>query len=1101
MPKNLKFTHKLMYNNTLYRNSCFLLWLALLVFPLSNHAQKTYSFEHIGKEKGLSQGTINSIFQDSRGLMWFGTSDGLNSYDGVKMTVYRYRHDNPNGLQSNNILSLAEDTDGRIWVGTFGGNIQYFDPISLIFHTPSLENIDSTVFSGIRNAYSIAPQSNGAIWVGTTDGLFRINPGHKSVEVIIPSSKHPDIEAGSIYALLIDNGKLWIGMENGGLATLDLYTQDILVYKKMQIEREFIVETYRGTIMSIAKGPDGKLYAGTFGDYIYLIDEQSQALKQLNKELARNRDTGYGFIRSMIAIDDSNLWAGTNSGGIQILNVYTLENDMIEPIPYKPFSLSYNNIKSIYKDKQGGIWIGTNGMGIDYHFPHTKNFGKMTAVSDVLYGLSFNSVRSIYRDPADGRLWVSGYNGLDVFDKDLKRQTIYFGNYGVYVIHPDPDDNNILWVGFEGSGLAKMDKRNGIVLREFKDHWIGNQHIKGTVIHSLADGPGETLWVGTERALNLLDKKNNTVTIYMHKPEDEQSLPDFRIRALYNDSKGRLWVGTLGGGLAYLEADKNTFRRFYTNSRQNGVMHSNTIFCIFENSSGHIYIGTDLGLHIFDEQTETFQVLTTVDGLPNDVIYGILEDESGHLWISTNEGISKYDPVNKHFTNYDTRDGLQANEFNSGAFFRDHEGIMYFGGINGLNYFKPSEIKENPIIPDIIFTSLSINNKHAELEKPIWKTKSLNLLYTENNFSLEFAALNYYKPTNNQYAYKFGNQDDWIELGNNNRIDFINVKPGNYELNIIASNNDDKWNTEGISMQIVISPPFQETMWFYLLLGFIGFLLMLLYFYLRIGSIRKQKNKLEKEVELRTKELQLEIAEREKIQQKLAESNSTKDKFFSIIAHDLRSPFNALLGFMELLTTDYESFTETEKKQAIKSMRNSTEKLYNLLENLLTWSRSQRGIIEMNQERFNLKEAVNETLAILQETASRKSIKFDYATDADEVYVFADRNMLLTVVRNIVSNAIKYSKPNDNITINIQDGERYAELEIRDNGIGIGEQDKAKLFRIEEQFTRKGTANESGTGLGLIICKEFIEKNKGHIQVQSELGHGTSFLLKIPKQL
>jgi ligand-binding sensor domain-containing protein len=699
-----------MYNKILHRLLYVLLWQACLVYPLLNQAQKSYSFEHIGKDKGLSQGTVNTIFQDSRGLMWFGTSDGLNSYDGVKMTVYRYRHDNPSGLQSNNILSLAEDLEGMIWVGTFGGNIQYFDPKREVFHTPKLNNINSPDFPGVKNAYSIAHQDNGAVWVGTTDGLFRIDPEHKSVDQIIPTHKHPDIEVGSIYALLINNGHLWIGMENGGLATLDLHTHDISIYKKMQIEREFIVETYRGTIMSIAKGPDGKLYAGTFGDYIYLIDEQTQTLKQLNKEIARNRDTGYGFIRSMIAIDDSNLWAGTNSGGIQILNVYTLENDMIEPIPHNPFSLSYDNIKSIYKDKQGGIWIGTNGMGIDYHFPYTKNFGKITAMSDVLYGLSFNSVRSIYRDPADGRLWVSGYNGLDVFNKDLKRQTIYFGDYGVYVIHPDPDDNNILWIGFEGSGLAKMDKRNGHVLREFKDHWDGNQHIKGTVIHSIADGPGETLWVGTERALNLLDKKTNTVTFYLHKPEDEQSLPDFRIRALYNDSKERLWVGTLGGGLAYLEAGKNTFRRFYASNRQNRDMRSNTILCIFESSTGQICIGTDLGLHIFDEQTETFQVLTTVDGLPNDVIYGILEDASGYLWISTNEGISKFDPINRTFTNYDEQDGLQANEFNSGAYFRDHEDFLYFGGINGLNYFKPSQINENPIIPEIVFTNLTVNN-------------------------------------------------------------------------------------------------------------------------------------------------------------------------------------------------------------------------------------------------------------------------------------------------------------------------------------------------------------------------------------------------------
>ncbi len=1077
-----------------------MLWLTYLVFPLSGHARKTYSFEHIGKEKGLSQGTVNTIFQDSRGLMWFGTNDGLNSYDGVKMTVYRYQHNNPNGLQSNHILSIAEDQDGRIWIGTFGGNIQYFDPISQFFHTPALEN-NSTGFSGIKNAYSIAPQSNGIIWVGTSDGLFRIDPEHKSAEAIIPSHKHPGIEAGSIYALLIDNGKLWIGMEKGGLSVLDLKTQKLLVYTKMQAEREFIVETYRGTIMSIAKGPDGKLYVGTFGDYIYLIDQETQTLKQLNKEISMEYLTGHGFIRSMTAIDDSNLWAGTNGGGIQVLNVYTLKNKMIKPVPHDPFSLSYNNIKSIFLDKQGGIWVGTFGLGIDYHFPYSKKIGKMATTAVALNGLSFRSVRSIYRDPTDDRLWVSGYDGLNVFDKDLKRQAIYLGNSSVYVIHPDPVNEHILWVGIEGTGLVKMDKRTGKVLRDYRGYWDDNQHIKGTVIHSLADGPGETLWAGTERALNQLDKKTNAVTHYLYNPEDDQSLPEFRVRALFNDSKGRLWVGTLGGGLAYMMPGKNAFKRFNANSKQEGTLHSNTIFCIFESSPGQIYIGTDMGIHIYDEQTAAFKVLTTVDGLPNDVIYGILEDASGHLWISTNEGISKYDPVNNQFTNYDTRDGLQANEFNSGAFFRDHEGIMYFGGINGLNYFKPSEIKENPIIPDIIFTSLSINNKHAELEEPIWKTQTINLLHTENNFSLEFAALNFYKPTNNQYAYKFGNQDDWIELGNKNHIDFINVKPGNYELNIIASNNDDKWNMEGASIQIVISPPFHETLWFYLLLGLIGFLMMLLYFYLRIGSIHKQKNKLKNEVELRTKELQLEIAEREKIQQKLAESNSTKDKFFSIIAHDLRSPFNALLGFMELLTSDYESFTETEKKQAIKSMRNSTEKLYNLLENLLTWSRSQRGIIEMKPERFNLNEAVNETLLLLLETANQKSIKFDDFSDVGEVYAYADRNMMLTVVRNIISNAIKYSNPNDIITISIQDGSHFIDLEIRDYGIGMSAQDKAKLFRIEEQFTRKGTANESGTGLGLIICKEFIEKNNGQMFVQSELGKGTSFLLKIPKQL
>ena len=579
------------------------------------------------------------------------------------------------------------------------------------------------------------------------------------------------------------------------------------------------------------------------------------------------------------------------------------------------------------------------------------------------------------------------------------------------------------------------------------------------------------------------------------------------IKALTKDLNGNLWVGIQGVGLAKVNEKSNSFTIWKNNPNLPNSLSNDVIIFLNCDEENRLWIGTNGGgLNIFDIKSETFTRINTKNGLPNDVVYAALSDKENKMWISTNNGICKLNLKSLEVKSYSISDGLQDNEFNTSAYFRDKKGTMFFGGINGLTYFNPENIRENHYKPDVVLTSIKKYNEEVLYENPLTDLKEITFAHHDKVFSLSFSALSFYQANRNKYKYRLiGLNDQWINLDTKREIIFNGLSSGEYTLEVLASNHDDFWTDKPLILKIHITPPFWQTTWFYVCCISLALLLIWVYTHYHTASILRFNEQLKIQVENKTSEIinqnhkiEAQKEQVEVINEALKHSNATKDKFFGIIAHDLKGPFNSILGFTSILHEDYDSYSYEERREFIKDIMTSSTSAYKLLENLLEWARLQSGKIELQPEIIDLFNIAEDTLELFHSGASAKKINLT-SNILPKCFIYADRNMVKTVVRNLVSNAIKFTYANGNILLNVEDKDKEIELTISDDGMGMSQHVLDKLFDLDTKHLIKGTNNETGTGLGLILCKEFIEKNKGSLKVESAPGKGSTFRITFPK--
>ncbi len=1087
-----------------FKQIVILLLVVLLSFSL--HAQPGYRFEHVSKNEGLSQGTVNAIFEDHNGMMWFGTKDGLNRYDGTEIKIYRRNFEDSLSLPNNHILAINQDDKGRLWIGTSGNDLCYLDPVTDNFHPwhSILQQTDTTDIGA--HIYCIeVDKTNNKILAGSDKGILIIDMKNNSFEFVATHRYYVDsILVGNIYSLLAENNTLWIGTDKGGLLRYDIQTRQINPVAYDHIRTNLDASVNKGTVMDLIKDSQKNIWVATYGDFVLQLNRTNNTLSQLNIKDYEPSRRKLAYTRQIALVGDTAIWA-TSEYGFQVLDLKHKTLQHIEYNPDDPQGINSSGLKSVYYDSQGGVWLGGNGYGLNYYFPVNKGFRHLDFHPGHSKSLDFTSVRCIYVDQ-NQHLYVGGYGGMNAFDKAGKEMWRNKDLHVAYVTCPDPQNENRLWVGREGGGLMLIDKNSGKIIKDFLTNEYHEEHkISGYFIMSILPKSKNELWIGTETGLNLFNTDTYKSIFYQHDPADKLSIPSGRIRDIYRDSKGRTWLASIGGGLAYMKDHDLMFRTFNHDSRDPRSLSSNNVYSVHESASGDIFIGTESGLNRFDENTQTFSNLTTSNGLVNDVVYRIESDPLGRLWISTNEGLSCFDPKNKTFRNYDREDGLQENEFNSGASFIDQNGMMYFGGINGVSIFNPLELKDNTRPPKVIFTNLAVGNKKAIIDPPIAQANEVSLNYHDQSFKLKFAALNYYKPRKNQYAYRIKEiSEQWQSLGNENSIEIIRLGFGTFTIEVKASNNDNFWTEVPAQLIISIAPPFWASKWF-ILTSFVVFLALLFLLYrLRLRNLERKKLALEKQVTIRTRELRVansnlksEIEIRQQTEEELQIANRTKDRFFSIIAHDLKNPFNVLLGLTEILKNEFDDLSELEKQEMADALFKSATDNYKLLETLLGWARSQQKQLQLSKNELDLYELVQENLNFLAEQAKAKKIEIRSELSKKTI-VFADYQTISTVVRNLISNAIKFTQIGGSILISATKSPDTITLAITDNGIGLEQKNIDKLFRIDEPFKLPGTMNEKGTGLGLVLCKEFVEANNGSISVESKKGKGSTFSITLP---
>jgi signal transduction histidine kinase len=479
------------------------------------------------------------------------------------------------------------------------------------------------------------------------------------------------------------------------------------------------------------------------------------------------------------------------------------------------------------------------------------------------------------------------------------------------------------------------------------------------------------------------------------------------------------------------------------------------------------------------------------EGLPSNIIYDIVEDDQNNLWFTTGNGLARFNPDDNAIRSYTLEEGVQGMEFNIKAVFRGEDGELFFGGMDGFISFYPDSLRANDYLPPVKITSFEKENNGIRSRVGVYNNE-IDLTYRDYSFTIEFSALDFSDPLKNQYVYQLEPlSDKWIDIGNRRFVHFTNLPPGRYVFRVKGTNNDGFWNPTGTAIIISIAPPWWKSGYAYA--AYLLFMLLTVAFVIRWRGMKltEEKKILEQKVRERTEEI-----ERQK--DKLDELNTTKDKFFSILAHDLKSPFTSLYSMSEVLSGNYDSMDESDKRTGLKKIHKSAELIFKLLENLLVWARSQRGGMVFNPVRFNLSRIVEVNINLHKAAAAEKGITLGNKVTED-IFAYGDWEMIDTVLRNLINNAVKFTPGEKTVEVEVMDDGQQLEVLVRDEGVGISSENMQRLFRIDVKHKTTGTAGETGTGLGLILCREFVEQNGGKIWCESSGNSGTVFHFTIPR--
>jgi ligand-binding sensor domain-containing protein/serine phosphatase RsbU (regulator of sigma subunit) len=801
--------------------SVFITAVVAVVSCYTASAQKKMLFEHLTVKEGLSQGSVTCILQDRQGFMWFGTQDGLNRYNGYTLKVFRHDPADPKSLSENFITSIIEDRNGALWVATVGREdaLNRFEPLTETFARYPRDSVDLRgALEGSANSSYEEP--SGVRWWGKIGGgVTRFDPktGAKRSFKHDPSDSKSLID-NNVYSVYGDrSGTLWIGTREG-LDRFDRETESFVHYRHDDANPMSLGSNW---VWPIFEDRSGVLWVGTFGGGLNRFDRAAGTFTRFKHS----------------------------------------ETD--------PRSLADDQMYSISQDRSGIIWVGTADHGVDRFHPELGAFLHYSHDPANPASLVDNMIKAIHVDRA-GVPWIGTTGGLDRFDRSKGTFTHFSHN----ALKPRSiianvtqtiyeDRSGTLWIGMLSSGLERFDRRTG-VFTHYRHDPTNPHSLSDNRVYALLEDHAGNLWVGNYGGgLNLLDRKSGKFTVYTHSDSIPGSLSARGVWALCEDHEGVLWVGTSGGGLNRFDREKGSFTHFKHSEADTKSLSDDLVLSILEDRSGTLWVGTLGGLNRLDRVRGTFKRYREKDGLANDLILGILEDGHGNLWISTNKGLSKFDPLHETFRNYGESDGLQGDEFNQNAYARSPvTGEMYFGGGNGFNVFHPDSVRGNPYVPPVVFSMFTRYNTDDKEGKPIAEKgiaarPEITLSYKDNVATFEFAALNYYSSSRNQYAYKLeGFSDNWIQLGTDHEATFTNLDGGEYLLRVKGSNNDGVWNEEGASLRLTVTPPWWKTRWAY---GSYALLVLGFFYTVRRFEINRREQKMKvRESELRAKAVEAE---------------------------------------------------------------------------------------------------------------------------------------------------------------------------------------------------------------------------------------------------
>jgi ligand-binding sensor domain-containing protein/signal transduction histidine kinase len=1024
-------------------------------------AVRKVRFIHLTTNDGLSQGYVTAILQDRRGFMWFATRDGLNRYDGNAFVVYKNHPDDPGSLSSNFIQDLIEDDHGYLWIATNSG-VNKFDPtterVTRFLHDPG--NLNS-----IGSAYvtSIARDNRGYFWFGTDDsGLDRFDSATATF-----THYHDDSDGrfvGRISQVIADrHGEIWFAGERG-VFHLDQQAGQIArpPATRNVLSAENVCEDEIGNLWMLVNSPTVALLK---------YDRQAErvttyALGARAAGIIASTTTG-GSVNSNLVDDGQNgLWVPSSEGLLYFDRrterfTYRFQHDETDPN-----SLDSNAILSVYRDRGGVLWVGTENAGLNVLNFRQEEFGYQGHRPGDTNSLSPGRVKAIYREP-NGVLWVGLFpRALDRLDPKTGQITHYVPKLGdpntlsagTNVDSIYKDEAGYLWVGGGGCGLDRFNERTGH-FKHYRHNPDDPNSLLSDNVFTIFGDRNHHMWVGQQNGLSRYDPVTDGFTNYQPVPNKPANLLNW-IWTMYQDRSNTLWLGTFGGALIRFDDKAKTFQAYTPDSRNHHRLNGGGLTTIHEDRAGTLWVGAFDGLYRFNRQNDTFTRYTESEGLPSSTIRCIREDGVGRLWLSTQKGVSLFDPRTESVRNYDVSDGLQSNEFSDGC-YQGLDGELFFGGSNGFNAFFPDKVRDNPYVPPVAITSFKIFNKpvpvsaNSVLKKAIPYVDSLTLPYGDNVFSFEFAALSYANSHKNRYRFKLeGFEPSWNEVGSNQRLaNYTNLDPGRYVFRVQGSNSDGVWNQEGVSLPILITPPWWRTNWFRALCAAVLIALLWAAYQLRVRQLHHQ---FEMTLEAR-------VGERTRIAREL--HDTLLQKFQGLLPRFQAAIYQLPSGTVEARKTleaavDLASEAITEGRDAVQGLRLS----------IIDKNDLPVAIRSIGEE---LAAAGNQSSSAFEVVVQGRPRNF-HPVVRDEVY---------RIGAEALRNAFRHAQARQ-IEIEIGYGDKDFTVRIRDDGKGID----------HEVLSRGGREGH----FGLHGMRERAELIGGKLVVWSEVASGTKVELTIP---
>ncbi len=1083
----------------MFSKKCFAALFFIINSLFSQNTFENYRFRLV--DNTTSKSGIYTIARDQFGIMWMGTNGaGLYKYDGINYIGYEQDSKRNNSINSNLIYTVYVDRQNHLWVGTDEGlciynrNLDTFENIDLrkkedketvVSVKSIIEDNNSNIFLGtfsngllrldtktheitrfkldtpnVSNYLinSLVKDKKGTIYLGTNSGLKVVDPVKNEVKkVILP--KDNDLISGSIVSMFFDSSQnLWIGNGYKGLVKANLYAA---------VKQAVSFPITKKRIMCIREADDHTILCATENDGLIIVDEQGAVQKKYVNSKYNNRSLGSNSVWSLLVDKEKRIWLGYYNKGLGVFDRINSKVNGIESLPGNPQSLQTNCVTGIAKDHLGQLWISMEGGGVDIYNPETKNFKHITKSDTRFYsGLTNDNITKVFIDQKQN-IWLASWNEGIFF---LKKGSSTFINYNTKNT-PDLTSDNIMSIAEDSRGVI----------------WIGT-FSKGLHYYTPADGSFHHCNQKSFYAIGLANAD---------------------IRKVMVDSDDEVWVGSTTGLYKVSTTNFITFSVMSLRDKMSAKLKNrkstHTINTLYQTKNKEIWIGTDgAGLFTYNKKKEDLKWYIDFNGLQEKSIASIVESNDGAIWLSGKKGISRLDLKSKTTVNYSTYDGLLGNDFNNNSVLKDENGILYFGGYEGLNYFDPSNLKKSRKQLPIYFTDLKLFNKsvkplekNSPLIKVISETKKIILKHDQSVFTIDFIGINYSFPARTEFAYYLeGFEDSWNYVGSKRSATYTNLAPGKYIFKVKASEKNGVWSQKPLELKIEILPPWWKTSFAYL------FYSLLVLAAIHFGNQYYQN---------RFKQKQLIQFEKKKAAQ-IEKLNDKKLQFFTNISHEFRTPLTLILNPLADLIKNNSTELSNGVLNKLQTIQKSSDRLSRLINELMDFNQLQFNKMPLKVQQLEVVGFTKDIVSYFDEEALSRGIDLKFESDKKTLKDWVDPKMFEKIIFNVISNAFKVTPDNGRITVKLVMNQELVyfpsltpaytnpsfSVIVEDTGAGLDKKDIKRIFDRFYQVNNLNKAYYGSTGIGLEVVRGFVELHKGIIEVESVLGAGTIFKLIFP---